>query len=137
MMDSYKIRSILALTGYGRLVGAGVAVVSHYCFPGFSQNWFIAVFVFFLALESLIINLVVSNSRNKDSKKMVNIYMLTKVLKIVSSLAFILVYFIIERTNGIKMFIIVFIGFYLLFLIGETYLLTRIEKHIKKESNNE
>lgn len=136
-MNSYKTRLILALTGYGLLTGAAIACVLHYFFPGFSWNWFIAVFIFFLALESLIINLTVNNSQGKDSKKLVNIYMLTKVLKIVLSLAFVLVYFIIERTNGLKTFAVTFIGFYLLFLIAETYLLTRIEKHIKKESNNE
>jgi formate-dependent nitrite reductase membrane component NrfD len=136
-MNSYKTGLILALTGYGLLAGAAVACILHYFFPGFNWNWFIAVFVFFLALESLIINLAVKNSQKKDSKKLVNVYMLTKGLKIILSLAFVLIYFIIERTNGLKTFAITLIGFYLLFLIAETYLLTRIEKHIKKESNNE
>lgn len=136
-MNSYKTRLILALTGYGLLVGAGVAAVLHYFVPGFSWDWFAAVLIFFLILESVIINLVVNNSQKKDSKKLVNTYMLTKVLKIILSLAFVLTYFVIERTNQLKIFIVVFIGFYLLFLIAETYLLTKIEKHIKKESNNE
>jgi len=136
-MDSYKIRLLLALAGYGLLVGAGVAAVLHYYFPGFSWNWFLAIFVFFMALETLIINLVVNNSRNKDSKKMVNTYMLTKTIKIVSSLVFVLVYFIIEKSNGIKTFAVVLVVFYFLFLLAETFLLTKIEKHIKTKSNNE
>lgn len=136
-MNSYKTRLILALTGYGLIVGAGAAALLHYYFPGFSWNWFLAIFIFFLIVESLIINLVANNSRAKDNKKLVNIYMLTKVLKVVLSLVFVLVYFIIERTNGLKLFAIVFIGFYLLFLFAETYLLTKIEKHIKLKSNNE
>ncbi|MFV0538882.1 MAG: hypothetical protein ACK5M3_16185 [Dysgonomonas sp.] len=136
-MNSYKTRLILALTGYGLLAGAAVACILHYFFPGFSWNWFMAIFIFFLTLESLIINLAVNNSQKKDSKKLVNIYMLAKVVKIISSLVFILVYFIIERTNNLKTFAVTFIGFYLLFLFAETFLLTTIEKHIKKESNNE
>lgn len=136
-MNSYKTRLILALTGYGLLAGAAVACILHYFFAGFSWNWFLAIFIFFLAVESLIVNLAVNNSQKKDSKKLVNIYMLAKVIKIVLSLAFILVYFVIERTNGLKIFAATFIGFYLLFLFAETYLLTRLEKHIKKESNNE
>lgn len=136
-MNSYKTRLILALTGYGLLAGAAVACILHYFFPGFSWNWFLAIFIFFLTLESLIINLAVNNSQKKDSKKLVNIYMLAKVVKIVSSLVFILVYFIVERTNNLKTFAVTFIGFYLLFLFAETFLLTTIEKHIKKESNNE
>jgi cytochrome c biogenesis factor len=136
-MDSYKIRLISALTGYGLLVGAGTVAVLHYCLPGFSRNWFLAVFVFFMALETLIINLVVNNSRSKDSKKMVNTYMLTKTLKIVLSLFLVLIYFIIERSNGIKTFAVVLVVFYFLFLVAETFLLTKIEKHIKTKSNNE
>ncbi len=119
------------------MAGAAVACVLHYFFPGFSWNWFLAIFIFFLAVESLIINLAVNNSQKKDSKKLVNVYMLAKVVKIVLSLVFILICFVIERTNGLKTFAVTFIGFYLLFLFAETYLLTRLEKHIKKESNNE
>ncbi|GAB6008970.1 hypothetical protein [Dysgonomonas reticulitermitis] len=136
-MNSYRTRLILALTGYGLLAGAAVACIIHYFFPGFSWNWFMAIFIFFLVLESFILSLAVNNSQKKDSKKLVNIYMLAKVVKIVLSLAFILAYFIIEKTDNLKTFAITFIGFYLLFLFAETYLLTTIEKRIKKESNNE
>ncbi len=136
-MNSYKTRLILALTGYGLLAGAVVACILHYFFPGFSWNWFLSIFIFFLVVESLIINLAINNSQKKDSKKLVNIYLLAKVIKIVLSLAFILIYFVIERTNGLKTFAVTFIGFYLLFLFAETFLLTRLEKHIKKESKNE
>lgn len=119
------------------MAGTAVACISHYFFPGFSWNWFMAIFIFFLVLESFILSLAVNNSQKKDSKKLVNIYMLAKVVKIVLSLVFILVYFIIEKTENLKTFAITFIGFYLLFLFAETYLLTTIEKRIKKESNNE
>jgi L-asparagine transporter-like permease len=136
-MNSYRTRLILALTGYGLLAGAVVACILHYFFPGFSWNWFMAIFIFFLVLESFILSLAVNNSQKKDSKKLVNIYMLAKVVKIILSLAFILTYFIIEKTDNLKTFAITFIGFYLLFLFAETYLLTTIEKHIKKENNNE
>lgn len=135
-MSSLKARLILALTGYGLLVGAGIAFVLHEYFPGLSWNWFLGIFIFFLALESVIINLVVNNSQN-EGKKLVNVYMFTKVLKIILSLVFVLIYFIVERTNNIKSFVIVFIAFYLLFLIAETYLLTKVEKRIKSEKKNE
>lgn len=135
-MNSLKTRLILALTGYGLLVGAGIAFVMHEYFPGFNWNWFLGIFIFFLVLESVIINLVVNNSQN-EGKKLVNVYMFTKVLKIILSLVFVVVYFIVERTNNIKSFIIVFIAFYLLFLIAETYLLTKVEKQIKSEKKNE
>lgn len=128
---------IVGLAGYGLIVGACLAMVVQNFFPSLSWDWFCGVFVFFLALECLIINMVVNNSSSKDSKRLVNVYMLAKVIKILLSLTFALIYYIIERSDNIKAFLIVFIAFYLLFLVAESYLLTRVEKHIKSENKNE
>jgi len=136
-MNSLKVRLILALVGYGLLVGAGLALVVHYYLPGLNWNLFAGILIFFLVVETLIINLVVNNSGKSDKKRMVNVYMFSKVLKIILSLAFVLIYFIIERTTGIKEFAIIFIAFYLLFLLAETYLLTRVEKYIKSNKKND
>lgn len=136
-MNLFKTRLIFGLIGYGLLAGAGVAVVLHNFFPGLDWSWFAAILVFFMAIESLIIHLAVNGSYSKDEKRLVNIYMLTKSLKIIPSLIFILIYFLVEGTYNLKNFIVVYIIFYLLFLIAETYMLTRIEKHIKLKDNNE
>lgn len=136
-MGSLKNRFILGLTGYGLIVGAILAAIIHKFFPGLDWNWFVGVFLFFLAMESLIINMVVNNSQSKDSRRLVNIYMLAKVIKILSSLFVALIYYLVEGSSNIKSFLIVLIAFYLLFLVAETYLLTKIEKHIKSDNKNE
>lgn len=137
-MDSLKSRLLLGLTGYGLIIGAILAAVLHSYFPGgLNWSWFIGVFMFFLAVESLILNIVVNNSYSKDSRRLVNIYMLAKVIKILSSLSFALIYYLVEGSSNIKVFLIVLIAFYLLFLVAETYLLTKIEKHIKSDNQNE
>lgn len=136
-MGSLKNRFILGLTGYGLIVGAILAAIIHKLFAGLDWNWFVGVFLFFLAIESLIINMVVNNSQSKDSRRLINIYMLAKVIKILSSLSVALIYYLVEGSSNIKSFLIVLIAFYLLFLVAETYLLTKIEKHIKSDNKNE
>ncbi|NDV95928.1 hypothetical protein D0T84_13550 [Dysgonomonas sp. 521] len=136
-MNSFKARLFSGLIGYGLLVGAIIAIILHSFFPGFSWNWYLGIFIFFMIVEIFILNLVEKNSYSKDKKRLVNIYTLTKVIKIVLSLVFVLIYYIIERSYNIKMFIIIYIVFYLLFLIAETFLFTKIEKHIKINNHNE
>lgn len=132
-MNSFKARLFSGLIGYSLLVGVIIAIILHSYFPGFSWNWYLGIFIFFMVVETFILNLVEKNSHSEDKKRLVNIYTLTKVIKIVLSLIFVLTYYIIERTNNLKMFIIIYIVFYILFLIAETFLFTRVEKHIKNE----
>ncbi|MDR0825253.1 MAG: hypothetical protein LBN74_09175 [Prevotella sp.] len=136
-MGVFKYRLFSGLIGYGLLVGAIVAVILHYSLPGFSWNWYLGIFFFFMVVELFILNLVEKNSHSEDKKRLVNIYILTKVIKIILSLIFVLIYYIIERTYNLKPFIIIYIVFYLLFLIAETFLFTKIEKHIKMKNKNE
>ncbi|MDR3056562.1 MAG: hypothetical protein ACK5KL_20650 [Dysgonomonas sp.] len=136
-MNQFKARLFSGLIGYGLLVGAIVAIILHNFFPGFSWNWYLGIFIFFIVVETFILNLVEKSSHSEDKKRLVNIYTLTKAIKIILSLVFVLVYYIIERSYNIKMFIIIYIVFYLLFLIAETFLFTKVEKHIKIKNNNE
>lgn len=136
-MNSFKARLFSGLIGYGLLVGAIGAVILHNYFPVFSWNWYSAILIFFIIVETFILNLVEKNSHSEDKNRMVNIYTLTKAIKIILSLVFVLIYYIIERSYNIKMFIIIYIVFYLLFLIAETFLFAKVEKHIKMKNNNE
>lgn len=99
--------------------------------------WLIAIFAFFVLAETLLVSMAYTKSRTATSKQMVNVYMLSKVLKIVLSLVFVLIYFVIERTFQFKNFAIVFIIFYLLFLFIETFFFTRIEKQLKLNKSDE
>lgn len=136
-MNSLKNKFIIGLTGYGLIVGAILAIIIHSFFPEMNWNWFVGAFMFFLTLESIIITIVINNSYSNNSRRLVNIYMLAKVIKILSALSLALIYYIVEGSSDIKVFLIVLIAFYLLFLVAETYLLTKIEKYIKSDNQNE
>ena len=133
-MNTFKAKLITGLIGYGLIAAGCMAVILHNVLMiSFDWNWFFATLVFFLLIESLLVSMVISNSSSKDNKRLINIYMLAKVIKIISSLAFILIYFIVAGRAELKIFIIVYIVFYLLFLIAETYLFSKIEKQIKSK----
>lgn len=136
-MNLLKVRLITGLIGYGFIAGGLVAGVLHYLDQGINWNWFLAILFFFLFVESLIVNLVVSNSRNKDKKRLVNIYMLTKVIKIVLSLGFVLLYITLERMDSFKSFILLYVAFYILFLFAELVIFSKIEKYIKSNNSDE
>ena len=133
---NFKARLISGLLGYGFIAGALVAGALHILQKPFDWSWYVAIWVFFMLIESLFINLVANSSKNKQDKKLVNVYLLTKVIKIVCSLILALIYVITQKGENLLTFAIIFIVFYLLFLIAETVLFSMIEKHIKLENKS-
>lgn len=132
-MDLVKVKFITILIAFGFIAGAGIGAFLYYVVPQFFPNWYFEIVFFFLIIESLLISMVVSKSKVSTSKQMVNVYMLTKVLKIIASLIFITVYALVVKEN-IKPFILVFIVFYALYLFIETYLFSKIEKQLKEKN---
>lgn len=125
----------LYIISFGLIISACIGGGLYYMQIPFDWNWFVGIVIFFLCLEPLIVSLVVSGSRKKDKKQMVNMYMLTKVIKVLASLVFIAIYVLAVKEN-IKIFVTVFIMFYLLYLIVETLLFLNLEKQLKEKKNS-
>jgi len=121
----------LGITG-GAVIGA---LLYHFA-TGFDINWYIASLFFFLILEVFIVAYVESKSHKVEQKKLVNIYMLTKVVKILLALVFATIYALAIKEN-IKTFILGFISLYVLFLIIESRTFVKIEKHLKENNKEE
>lgn len=134
-MDLFKTRLITILIAFGLITTALVGAGLYYLIPTFDWNWFVGIAAFFLILEPILISYVVGVS-SKEKKKLVNAYMLTKVVKVIFALFFVTIYALVVKEN-IKSFVAVFILFYLLYLIVEAYLFIKIEKHIKENKSNE
>jgi len=136
-MELFKAQPVLYIISFGLIISACIGGGLYYLQPSFDWNWFIGITVFFLIIESLSIGLIASNITKKEKKQTVNLYMMTKVLKVLASLIFITIYVLTVKEN-IKSFVAVFITFYLLYLLTETILFLKIEKQIKgKTDNNE
>lgn len=131
-MDVFKTKLITYTIGYGLLISGCIGLVLFYFFPDLIDwNWFVSIILYFLVIETGIMLYVNSSSRTKGKKQMVNVYMLTKVIKILVSLVVIGI-FAFNNKEHLKGFIVVFILFYLLYLAVETSLFVKIEKHIKE-----
>ena len=134
-MNVFKIRLLTILIAFGFIASALVGLAQYYTKPLCDWNWFLGVAIFFLVLEPTLISYVEGVSR-KNTKKMANSYLLTKVVKIIFSLFFVTVYAFVVKEN-VKGFVMIFIIFYFLYLMVEVFLFGKIEKHIKENENNE
>lgn len=65
-----------------------------------------------------------------EPKKMVNLYMLMRMIKIFMSVILILIYWFLDKPH-IRSFAIIFVIFYLINLIWETYIYMRMELYFK------
>jgi ribosomal protein S25 len=77
-----------------------------------------------------------TNSQKQEKKQLINLYMLTKVIKVIGTLSFITVY-VLTGNKNIKSFVAVCISFYLLYLLAETILFIKIEKNIKEKKTRD
>lgn len=135
-MDSFRTKLITILIAFGLVAGGGIGALLYYVLPQFYPNWYLGIVFFFLITESLLIAYVVKSSQTATQKKMVNIYMLAKVVKMILALFFIAIYALTVKEN-IKSFVVVFIVFYGLYLGIETYMFSKIEKYMKEKNNTQ
>ncbi|MDU1904059.1 MAG: hypothetical protein E6772_04680 [Dysgonomonas sp.] len=134
-MELFKAQPVLYIISIGLIISACIGGGLYHFLPSFDWNWFTVITIYFLILESFSIWWIVSNIRKKEKKQTVNLYMLTKVIKVMASLIFITIYALTVKEN-IKSFVGVFIMFYLLYLLAETILFLRIEKQIKGKNDH-
>lgn len=129
-MDFFRAKLIVIVLALGLIAGGIVGIIFYYLFPEYFPQWFGGSLLFLLAIESLIVAYTEKRSHKASARQLTNVYMLTKVVKILVSLIYIAIYAAIVK-EGIKNFVLVFIILYLLFLFIETYIFMKIEKHIK------
>lgn len=127
----FRNKIVLATLLIGLAVGTVLGIVFQNFLTGFNLNWYIGVLMYFAILSTLIVAYVEGKSRQVDQKKMVNVYMLTKVVKMLLSLFVILIYALVVK-EGLKPFALSFVSLYLLFLVIESRMFLRIEKHLKE-----
>ena len=129
-MEKTRSKFILILTAVILITGFGLKYLITEALPQYSFSAFTSIPVFFFLLGlGLIYTLTGIN--NTDGKKLVNKYMLMRVIKVLSSLSFLLVYWLINKRE-IKNFAVAFIVFYMIFLIFETWVYLQVEKNMKK-----
>lgn len=132
----FRNKIIMSVLFLGLIGGVLIGTLLYHLEDGFDLNWYIASLFFFLILEVFIVACVESKSHKVEQKKLVNIYMLTKVVKILLTLVFATIYALAVKEN-IKTFILNFSSLYVFFLIIESSTFVKIEKHLKEKNKEE
>lgn len=132
-MNEFTKKLISTTTIFGVVLSVLIVSIVQYLVPSFNMYWLIGTCTYFMILEIAIILYVIHVSgKAKRDKKLVNAYLLTKVVKILISLIIIAIY-LLKVQIEVKTYLIVFICLYLSYLIMESVLFVKIEKRLKEE----
>ena len=131
-MNPFRLKLLGTLWAYGLIVGSAIGLVLVYLLPQYYTDWFPGLLFFLLAIETAIVFYVESYSKKATARQLSNAYMMTKVVKMLAALVLVGTYAAVVK-EGMKSFVLIFMLLYVVFLVIETLLFTRIEKHLKKE----
>lgn len=131
-MEKSRNKFILILTAVILVTGFGLKYLTEYVMPQFKVSAFTLIPVFFYIIGLTLIY-VLTGINPAESKKLVNKYMLLRVIKVLTSLAFLLIFWLINKAE-IKNFALLFIVFYMIYLIFETWMYLQVEKMMKKNA---
>ena len=116
------------------LAGAGMWIILRLFFPEMLVNSFIVIPLFFYVLGLIFI--LQFKRTPRQAVKVINVFMLIRTFTIFTSFLLILIYWALDKTN-IRKFAVLFIIFYLISLVWETYIYLRMEKYMKYKDDQE
>lgn len=116
-------------TGMLLVTGFGIGFILKWFFPEIQLKSYPLIPIFFYLLGLVFIYVFSHNSPNQP-EKIVNTYMLMRMIKIFVSAVILFIYWIMDKAH-IRNFAIIFVIFYVINLIWETYIYLRMEMYIK------
>lgn len=111
------------------IAGVGVWLILKYFFPELLVCGYSIVPTFFYVFGLILICCFRKTSPEKG-QKLVNVFMILRIIKILLAFTMLVIYSLLCKLD-IKSFAIIFLIFYLLSLIWETYLFTKMENQMK------
>jgi hypothetical protein len=125
-----KLLSIYALVMLA--AGWGGRAILNSIFSDLEFSWYPYIpAVFFVMGISTI--LVLAKNYKLEGKKLVNLYMVLKLVKLIFAMSYVLGFYFIVRAD-LRTFGFVFAIFYAIYIACEFYIFYSIEKQIKKEA---
>ena len=101
-------------------------------FPNQEFSWYPYIPAVFLVLGIATI-LILAKNYKLEGKKLVNLYMIVKLVKLVFAMCYVLGFYFIVKAD-LRTFGFVFAAFYAVYIACEFYIFYCIEKQIKKEA---
>lgn len=130
-MEELRKKLIIFQTAFTLLLGWGVGLILKALFTENYFGWYPFIPVIFYVMGMILI-IVITSKTKRSQLKIVNIYMLLKLSKVVISFLIVGLYLMFIKENK-QTFAIVYGGYYLLYLGLETYFFYLTEKILKKE----
>jgi len=127
LLNHFLIRLTLVMLFFG--VGIQWIQTTFFSETVFKGYWILPIFFFVVGVVLL---LILGKAVKSDSKNLIKKYMVMKVAKVICSLILVVIYWVVNKAD-IYNFAVMFIIYYLLFLIIETYMLLKLEKWMKEE----
>jgi len=106
------------------VIVAGLAVLFQWLWPQLAIPALPFIVLFFFVITLLTMYIVLRDDTGRDGKKFVSSYMLSRTVKLLSCLLFLLLYMFLNREDSVK-FAIAFMVIYFLYAIFEIVLLKK------------
>ncbi len=112
---------------------AGLTVLFQWLFPQYASPALPFIVLFFFVITLLTMFIVLRDDKGREAKKFVSSYMLSRVIKLLSCLVFLLVYILVKKDDAIR-FAIAFLVIYFLYSIFEVFLLKKENQEISEKN---
>ncbi len=112
---------------------AGLTVLFQWLFPQYASPALPFIVLFFFIITLLTMFIVLRDDKGREAKKFVSSYMLSRVIKLLSCLVFLLVYILVKKDDAIR-FAIAFLVIYFLYSIFEVFLLKKENQEISEKN---
>ena len=115
---------------------AGLTVLFQWLFPQYASPALPFIVLFFFIITLLTMFIVLRDDKGREAKKFVSSYMLSRVIKLLSCLVFLLVYVLVKKEDAMR-FAIAFLAIHFLYSIFEVFLLKKENQEISEKNREE
>ena len=127
MSKKIPIRKFSFLIIVFSVIIAGLSLLFQWLFPQYATPALPFIVLFFFVITLLTLYIVLRNNDGQEGNRFVSSYMLSRTIKILSCLLFLLLYMFLNRDDALR-FAIAFMVIYFLYAIFEIFLLKQEKK---------
>lgn len=124
MSKKIPIRKFLFRIIVFSVIIAGLSLLFQWLFPQYATPALPFIVLFFFVITLLTLYIVLRNNDGREGKRFVSAYMLSRTVKILSCLLFLVLYMFLNQKDAIK-FAIAFMVIYFLYAIFEIVVLKK------------
>lgn len=113
---------------------AGLSVIFQLVCPQFASPALPFIVLFFMFITLFTLYIVLRNDKAKAEKRFVSNYLLSRIIKMISCLLFVILYVVLNKKDAWK-FAIAFLIIYFLYSVYEVIILKKENEELKQKQN--